>query len=163
MGRRITGIDWVWIVFLAGVVAVIVSAIIPRSPSDKVVVMRAMWNLHTRQSHYQSDPGPDGKPRLAYWLEDVAGLLRDVPPQLPGLAQADTTRGPATPYHGYYFRAFAPAADAYYAIVAYPADYGKTGKDTFFINGHGLFSKDLGGRVLAPGEFVRDGSWSIID
>ncbi len=155
-GRRISGIDWIWILIGVGFAAAIVGALFRSSPdSDPTAVKHALGGLHGRQARLRGE----GK---AYWTADVAGLLRDVPSQFPGLLQADTTVEPGVPYHGYYFRAL-PPGEGYYAIVAYPADYGKPEKETFFINGTGLFGKDLGGRILGPGEFVRDGSWSIID
>jgi hypothetical protein len=160
--RRIGGIEAVWIVVGVGLAALYLGSLSRRSPSNEAGVHHAMWALHQRQSDYYRAPGPDGTPRRAHWTSDVMGLLRDEPPRLAGLAQADTTRGPAVPYHGYYFRALPPGADAY-AICAYPAEHGKTGTLTYFINGTGLFSKDLGGRLLGPGEFVRDGSWGVID
>lgn len=124
-------------------------------PSDEVTACAAMFRLHNLQFRHQT---PERETR---WTKDVATLLKGES-EMTGIAAADTTTGPGVPYHGYYFRALTPPPGDAYAICAYPAQYGKS-KLTYFINGTGVFSKDIGGRCLGAGEFVRDGSWAIID
>jgi hypothetical protein len=89
-----------------------------------------------------------------------------------------------TPYAGYYFKiltaqgAAAPAGSYSYiinnrliggfAMIAWPADYGKTGVMTFLVNHYGdVYQKDLGPKTseLAAGmnTYNPDSSWSKTD
>ncbi len=56
----------------------------------------------------------------------------------------------AVPKYGYLFVDLTPAADGpvkHYTYCAYPAEYGKTGRQTFVINQEGsVYGRDLGGK-----------------
>lgn len=88
-----------------------------------------------------------------------------------------------TPYHGYYYRMlYAQGANAIggareyfkdglltegFALVAWPADYGSSGVQTFIINQDGVvFQKDLGEDTAAAVESIQsfdpDSSWIAI-
>lgn len=88
------------------------------------------------------------------------------------------------PYNGYYFRilrrqgAAAPAGRysyvingrmiAGYAMVAYPADYGRSGIKTFVVNHYGVvYEKDLGASTAKLGaamtEYNPDASWKVVE
>src|SRR6202044_594780 len=98
------------------------------------------------------------------------------------LAAAST--GKAVPYHGYYFRVLkSQGPDAGggafdyvvngkmiggFALVAWPAEYGVSGIQTFIINHEGLvYGKDLGMNPLALARqmtrFNPDRSWRRFD
>jgi hypothetical protein len=88
-----------------------------------------------------------------------------------------------TPYHGYYYRLlYAQGANANggakeyfsdgvmtqgFALVAWPADYGSSGVQTFIVNQDGVvFQKDLGEDTATAVEAIRsfdpDSSWTAI-
>ena len=88
-----------------------------------------------------------------------------------------------TPHDGYYFKiltaqgASAPAGNYSYvingrfvggfAMIAWPADYGKTGVMTFFVNHYGVvYQKDLGPKTAALAaeisEYNPDATWSKV-
>ena len=88
-----------------------------------------------------------------------------------------------TPYHGYYYRmlyaqgenANGGARDYFkdglltegFALVAWPADYGSSGVQTFIVNQDGVvFQKDLGEDTAAAVEAIQsfdpDSSWTAI-
>jgi hypothetical protein len=114
------------------------------------------------------------------------GLYSDDDPQelvTKDFAEAADTRKPR-PYHGYYFRVLksqGPAATGGafdyrvngkmiggFALVAWPAEYGISGVQTFIINHEGLlYGKDLGMNTtaLAPQmiRFNPDKSWRPVD
>lgn len=80
-----------------------------------------------------------------YWTRDVSGLfyvsVDGRPIQLidPEIAAADALPAlprlqPAVPYHGYYFRALRLEDAARFAVRAYPAEPGVTGRYTFTID-----------------------------
>ena len=92
-------------------------------------------------------------------------------------------RQPGAPYHGYYYRiltrqgSHAPGGRysyvingnmiAGFAMVAYPAEYGKTGVMTFLVSHHGqVYQKDLGPRtaeiVKAMTEYNPDSTWTEV-
>lgn len=122
-----------------------------------------------------------GKKDGLYWDADPAKgeeasaagpLIRD-----PG------TRVPGAPYNGYYFKILTrqgPAAPAGrynyvingrlvagFAMVAFPADYGRTGIKTFIINHYGVvYEKDLGPKTAniaaAMTEYNPDATWNEV-
>ncbi len=122
-----------------------------------------------------------------YW-DDAGGKKRS--PLGPLVAEADAEgyaaaqpgEGPR-PYHGYYFRiltgqgANAPGgAKSYvadgkmtggFALVAWPADYGNSGVQTFVVNQQGIvFQKDLGEKTdevaRAMTAYDPDASWTPV-
>jgi hypothetical protein len=93
------------------------------------------------------------------------------------------SRAPGDPYNGYYFKILTrqgPAAPAGrysyvingrmiagFAMVAYPADYGKTGVMSFLVNHYGvLYQKNLGPNMsrIAQGmtEYNPDRTWKAV-
>ena len=99
-------------------------------------------------------------------------------------AFASATEGRTEPYHGYYFRILksqGPAADGGaldyvvkgqmiggFALVAWPADYGVSGVQTFIINHEGIvYGKDLGAGTAALARqmtrFNPDKSWRRVE
>ena len=95
----------------------------------------------------------------------------------------DLAAGQPTPYHGYYFRILkaqgvhAPGgAKSYlndghmtggFGLVAFPAEYGKSGIMTFIVNQRGLmFQKDLGEDTVslaaAMNEYDPDPTWTPV-
>jgi hypothetical protein len=119
-----------------------------------------------------------------YW-EDAGGKATS--PLGPLVAEADAEGYAAAqpgeaprPYHGYYFRiltaqgAGAPGGakswvvdgklTGGFALVAWPADYGKSGVQTFVVNQQGIvFQKDLGAQTdqiaRAMTAYEPDGTW----
>ena len=97
--------------------------------------------------------------------------------------EGDRASAARTPYHGYYYRMlYAQGANANggareyfkdglltegYALVAWPADYGSSGVQTFIVNHDGVvFQKDLGEDTATAVEAIKlfdpDGSWTAI-
>jgi hypothetical protein len=93
------------------------------------------------------------------------------------------TEGERTPYHGYYYRMlYAQGANANggereyfkdglltegFALIAWPADYGSSGVQTFIVNQDGVvFQKDLGEDTATVVESIQvfdpDSSWTAI-
>jgi hypothetical protein len=91
--------------------------------------------------------------------------------------------GKASPYHGYYYRILkAQGAQAHggahsyledgrmtegFGLVAYPAEYGRSGIMTFIVNQRGLvFQKDLGENTdelaIAMTEYDPDSTWAPV-
>jgi hypothetical protein len=89
-----------------------------------------------------------------------------------------------TPYHGYYYRmlyaqgpnASGGARDYFkdgvltegFALIAWPADYGSSGVQTFLVNHEGgVFQKDLGEETAAAADAIKtfdpDSSWISVD
>ena len=89
-----------------------------------------------------------------------------------------------TPYHGYYYRMlYAQGANANggardyfkdgvltegFALIAWPADYGSSGVQTFIVNQDGVvFQKDLGEETAAAADAIKtfdpDSSWTAVD
>jgi hypothetical protein len=109
------------------------------------------------------------------WTSDVAGICTRVKGFPPEVAAADVTNASADakPYHGYFFKALPlpkkgePGFGDYgYAIIAFPQEYGRTGRETYYINGFAQFGKDLQGATLSkPLETtqLRATGWSLID
>lgn len=101
-----------------------------------------------------------GKQDGLYWDPAIAG--GEESPFGPRIAEfLAGGRGSRDPYHGYYFRVLtrqgskAPGGQynyvingnmiAGFALVAFPAEYGKTGIMTFLVSNHGkVYQKDLG-------------------
>ncbi len=92
--------------------------------------------------------------------------------------------GEPTPYHGYYYRmlyaqgASAPGGALEYfeqgrlvngfALIAWPADYGVSGVQTFIVNQDGVvYQKDLGEDTATAVTYIElfdpDGSWSKVE
>ena len=130
-------------------------------------------------SNFVSAPGQrDG----LYWNPSLGepSPLEQMASQAREYGQART---PDQPYYGYRYRILfgqgaAAAGGAYdyringnliggWAIVAYPADYGKSGLTTFLINQNGtLFEKDLGSESAPLGTsmmlFNPDTTWTVV-
>ena len=89
-----------------------------------------------------------------------------------------------TPYHGYFYRqlyaqgsnANGGARDYFkdgvltegFALIAWPADYGSSGVQTFLVNQDGVvFQKDLGEETAAAADAIKtfdpDSSWTAVD
>jgi hypothetical protein len=122
---------------------------------------------------FQSSPGKkDG----LYWPADSAKA------EGPGPGDPDL-KDPKTPHDGYYFKILtaqgpsAPAGKYSYiindrfiggfAMIAWPADYGKTGVMTFIINHYGdVYQKNLGPQTaaIAAGisDYNPDSSWTKV-
>ena len=104
-----------------------------------------------------------GKQDGLYWDPTIAG--GEESPFGPRVAEYLSGGGkPREPYHGYYFRVLTRQGShvpggrynyvingnmiAGFALVAFPAEYGKTGVMTFLVSHHGkVFQKDLGPRT----------------
>jgi hypothetical protein len=122
-----------------------------------------------------------------YWPEDLDGEISPLGPlvayaQAQGNREKPASSGNYEPYDGYYFKILtrqgkhAPGG-AYdyvindnmiggFALVAWPAEYGKTGVMTFIINQQGeVYQKDLGEKTakLAPSmkQYDPDPSWQL--
>ena len=126
-------------------------------------------------AHISSGPG------------QMDGLYSDSQPLVPqGFADAawDERKGAAKPYHGYYFKILsgqgthAPGgAHSYLAknrllggfgLVAWPAQYGVTGIETFIVNQDGVvYEKDIapppGGKPLPITLYDPDSSWMPVE
>ena len=122
-----------------------------------------------------------GKKDGLYWAADPA-KGEEASPAGP-LIRDPGTRVPGGPYNGYYFKILtrqgpdAPAGRydyvingrmiAGFAMLAYPADYGKTGVMSFLVNHYGVVhQKNLGPktRAIAPGmtEYNPDATWKEV-
>jgi hypothetical protein len=122
-----------------------------------------------------------GKKDGLYWDADPA-KGEEASPVGP-LIRHPGTRVPGTPYNGYYFKILTrqgPAAPAGrynyvingrmvagFAMVAFPADYGRTGIKTFIINHYGVvYEKDLGPKTAniaaAMTEYNPDVTWNEV-
>ncbi len=117
-----------------------------------------------------------------YW--DPAVADGEESPFGPLMAQMVATgRQPGAPYYGYYYRiltrqgSHAPGGRysyvingnmiAGFALVAFPAEYGKTGVMTFLVSHHGqVYQKDLGPRTSeiakAMQEYNPDATWTEV-
>lgn len=133
---------------------------------EKVSV--ALWRINQAEYDFKkADYNSDGHGQ--FWTADVAGLynssyrgskIRLIDPEI---AAADICplmliQGePPAPYHGYWFKALHVKGSCNgmhpdrFSIIAYPAHYGKTGRDTFILNpelGTPIWHKDLGGATI---------------
>lgn len=123
-----------------------------------------------------------GKRDGLYWKPEAGEPESPMGPGVSGAKGKGYTHTPGkpAPYHGYFFRlltAQGPHAEGGamdyrengaltrgFALVAYPASYGRTGVMTFLVNQAGVvLQKDLGARTasIAKGmkAFDPDGSW----
>lgn len=129
----------------------------------------------------QSTPGTkDG----LFWPPVLDGTMSPLGPFIADAAAAGyrKTKEERQPFHGYYFKILtrqgkhAPGGKYDYvingnmsggfALVAWPAEYGRTGIMTFIVNQQGrVFEKDLGERTakMASGmkEYDPDNTWSV--
>jgi hypothetical protein len=122
-----------------------------------------------------------GKHDGLYWEADAA-KGEELSPFGPLVGDA-SSRKRGAPYNGYYYKilksqgAAAPAGRysyvingrmlAGYALIAYPADYGKSGIKSFIVNHYGdVYEKDLGPqtpqRAAAVTEYNPDSTWKIL-
>jgi hypothetical protein len=122
-----------------------------------------------------------GKHDGLYWDAD-ATKGDELSPFGPLVGDA-SSRKRGAPYNGYYYKilksqgAAAPAGRynyvingrmlAGYALIAYPADYGKSGVKTFIVNHYGdVYEKDLGPqtaqRAAAVSEYNPDSTWKAV-
>lgn len=114
----------------------------------------------------------DADPAKGEELSPIGPLIRD-----------GSGRQPGDPYNGYHFKILtrqgsaAPAGRydyvingrmvAGFAMVAFPADYGKTGVKTFIVNHYGIvYERDLGPNTekiaVAMAEYNPDPSWKEV-
>ncbi|HTR42419.1 MAG TPA: DUF2950 domain-containing protein [Pseudomonadales bacterium] len=130
----------------------------------------------------------DGKKDGLYWPPDLDG---EISPLGPLVAYADSkgynlkgrdNSGNYEPYNGYYFKILtrqgkhAPGGAynyiingnmiAGFALVAWPAEYGKTGIMTFIVNQQGLvYQKDLGEKTAKTASSMKkydpDSTWQL--
>ena len=135
-------------------------------------------NVRQFAQKIRSSPGKrdglhwDVDPAKGEELSPIGPLIRDAKGRQPG-----------DPYNGYYFKILTrqgPAAPAGrysyvingrmiagFAMVAFPADYGKTGIKTFIVNHYGIvYEKDLGpkaaGIAAAMTEYNPDATWTEV-
>lgn len=122
-----------------------------------------------------------GKRDGLYWDADPAKGEESSP--IGPLIRDASGRQPGDPYNGYYFKILtrqgsaAPAGRydyvingrmvAGFAMVAFPADYGKTGLKTFIVNHYGVvYERDLGPNTAkiaaAMTEYNPDPSWKEV-
>jgi hypothetical protein len=123
-----------------------------------------------------------GKHDGLYWDADSA--KGEEPSPLAARMAESGPRDAKAPYRGYYYRILtrqgpkAPAGAysyvingrmvAGYAMIAYPADYGKTGVMSFIVNHYGdIYEKDLGAKTatVAPhmDAYDPDATWNIVE
>lgn len=131
-----------------------------------------------------SDPGMQNG---LYWPSAEGEPSSPVGPFIANAAEEGyraAAKGERLPYHGYYYRllhgqgsAASGGAMNYFrdgllvdgfALIAWPADYGVSGVQTFIVNQDGVvFQKDLGDdtatAVEAIQDFNPDSSWSKVD
>ncbi|MBZ0159017.1 MAG: DUF2950 domain-containing protein [bacterium] len=122
-----------------------------------------------------------GKHDGLYWEADPA--KGEEPSPIGPLIRDASGRQPGDPYNGYYFKivtrqgSAAPAGRydyvingrmiAGFAMVAFPADYGRTGVKTFIVNHYGVvYERDLGPNTAkiaaAMTEYNPDPSWKEV-
>jgi hypothetical protein len=122
-----------------------------------------------------------GKVDGLYWDPAVAG--GEESPFGPLVAEFLKGHTVVEPYQGYYFRILTRQGDhvpggrynyvingnmiAGFALVAFPAEYGKTGVMTFLVSHHGqIFQKDLGPQtaeiVKGTQEYNPDATWTAL-
>ena len=123
-----------------------------------------------------------GKQDGLYWDADPA--KGEEPSPVGPLIDEARGRRPGDPYNGYYFKILtrqgpAAAAGPYnyvingrmiggFAMVAYPADYARSGVKTFIINHYGVvYERDLGPNTAkiatAITEYNPDGAWKPVE
>ncbi len=125
-----------------------------------------------------------GKQDGLYWPTEQGKPESPLGPAVGGARREgyDPQHGKRAPYHGYFYRiltAQGPHAEGGslnyvlqgklvggFALVAYPASYGKSGIMTFLVNQAGVvFQKDLGsntaGQAMAMTRFNPDDSWKV--
>lgn len=116
-----------------------------------------------------------------YWEADAT--KGEEPSPIGPLIPDARLRQPGDPFNGYYFKILtrqgpAAPAGAYsyvinghmvagFAMVAYPADYGRTGIKAFIVNHYGdVYEKDLGPATarLAPAmsDYNPDATWALV-
>ena len=161
-----------------------------RIGEDELTVIATLRAYVEAQRHYAAEP------RDGTEVRQFAQKLQSSPGKKDGLYwPADATKGEEaspggseikdskTPYAGYYFKILAAQGGAApggkysylinghliggFAMIAWPADYGKTGVMTLLVNHYGdIYQKDLGPNtaVLAAGinEYNPDSSWSKV-
>lgn len=123
----------------------------------------------------------DGKRDGLYWPEDGGGDLSPLADLAADAEEYLAFREAGEPYRGYYFRVLTrqgenPPVGAYdyiinghmiagYALIAWPADYGRSGIMTFLCSHHGrVLDKDLGDDTAKAAESITaynpDDSWA---
>lgn len=100
-----------------------------------------------------------GKQNGLFWPAGADALRSPAGPLLAAAAaegySADTA-GRAKPYHGYLYRTLAAQPDGF-ALIAYPAEYGRSGVKSFVVNQAGVvYEKDLGKRTLEIARGLRE-------
>ncbi len=152
-------------VFIAGVAAAVAIPTMSRertNQNEMMASMRLRQVVSVQASWREMDPDANGVNDYAvasvwemYGHKDANGV--EVQYIEPSLAQADFGKlgVEAVPVSGYYFAmidmddtgaAYKDQAGSKFAVCAWPAAYGATGKMTYIVNEEGrIFSKDLGG------------------
>jgi hypothetical protein len=123
-----------------------------------------------------------GKHDGLYWDADAA--KGEEPSPLAARMAESGPRDAKAPYRGYYYRILtrqgskAPAGAysyvingrmvAGYAMIAYPADYGKTGVMSFVVNHYGdIYQKDLGAKTATVAAHINaydpDATWHVVE
>jgi hypothetical protein len=139
------------------------------------------WNGDGILEYAQKILSSPGKKDGLYWNNDDGGVTS---PLGPFLAGADIDEAKPEPLAGYYFKvlnrqgpnARGGARDYMvdgkqllgFALVAWPAEYGKSGISTFIVNQLGdVYEKDLGQQTgtaaKAMEQFDPDSSWKKVD
>jgi hypothetical protein len=121
---------------------------------------------HTFAQSIRSTPGQrDG----LYWSIEGATDESPLGPSFARAAFVESSGGDPTPYFGYYFKVISSAVSHGFALIAWPAQHGATGRRSFIIDHLSeLYSQDLGGdtphRAAAIESFTPDRGWTrIID
>jgi len=134
----------------------------------------------TYASSFRSSPG---KQQGLYWLARAGARRSPIGELLQEAEDRGSAAGPATPFHGYYFRILGkqgPSApggardyivngrmNGGFALVAWPAFYDASGITTFIVNQDGVVhEKDLGpdtsATVAALQVYDPDSSWTPV-
>ena len=100
-----------------------------------------------------------------YWPPDETQEESPMGPRFAGAAAAELPPGAARPWFGYHFKIL-PARQP--ALIAWPAEYGVTGVQSFVVTPHGdVYAKDLGAGtpriVPAMTAFSPDPTWKAVD
>lgn len=169
--------------------------IVGRNELEAIAVLQAY--VDAQQSYAAEDRDGNGVLEYAQHLASTPGKHdglywpvtgeEEPSPLGPFLAEAGvtaTSRDPATPYYGYYFRILTRQGEtapggaydylinghllAGFAMVAWPAIYGESGVMTFIVNQYGVvLERDMGARTDEIGPkmltYNPDAGWKPVD
>jgi hypothetical protein len=149
--------------------------------------------VDAQQEYYLADPENKGLLQYAQQIFSQPGRKNGLywpaqpnekPSPLGEQYAAASASAPQTPYHGYYYRVLnAQGAKAKggaysylangamiggFALLAYPAQYGKTGRNSFIVNHDGVvyqrdWGKDTAKKAQAVSVFNPDQGWTKAD